>query len=318
MGINLKSMASEWTELQNPGRQGVGSTELDCGAVGDKRPSSPPAKQPPSLELGESGNILAETRVNVQNVRRICRRGAGLNVDYYASFYRRADADSIFQLLESQLQSYFASTCSSPQSVKLGGRVVAIPRRQTAFGDRGLTYSFSGVTVRANPWTPLVSSLKDHVEKAIGEKFNFVLVNRYKDGLDHIGEHRDDERELQRGAPIASLSFGQARDFILRHKDARGGRNKGGIGGGGRKKGGIGGGGRNKGGIGGIGGGGRNKGGGGAEPVKIELGHGSLLVLRHPTNSTWYHSLPVRRRALHPRVNLTFRRMTEPRQPCKK
>ena len=288
MGINLKSMASEWTELQNPGRQGVGSTELDCGAVGEKRPSSPPAEQPPSLELGASGNILAETRVNVHNVRRICRRGAGLNVDYYASFYRRADADSIFQLLESQLQSYFASTCSSPQSVKLGGRVMAIPRRQTAFGDRGLTYSFSGVTVRANPWTPLVSSLKDHVEKAIGEKFNFVLVNRYKDGLDHIGEHRDDERELERGAPIASLSFGQARDFILRHKDARGGRNKGGIGG------------------------------GGAEPVKIELGHGSLLVLRHPTNSTWYHSLPVRRRALHPRVNLTFRRMAVQRQPCKK
>ena len=129
---------------------------------------------------------------------------------------------------------------------------------------------------------PLVSSLRDHVQRALGggDKFNFVLVNRYKDGLDHIGEHRDNQQELEATAPIASLSFRQARNFVLRHRDTRGrGR--------GRE-------------------GGRR---GGPEPVKLELGHGSLLVMCHPINSVWYHSLPVRCRALHPRINLTFRQM---------
>ena len=210
-------------------------------------------------------------------VQKIFNR-VGLNLHYRCNFYGRTAADSIFRQLERQLRAYFGS----PQTVVLAGRTVAIPRRQTAFGDRGLSYTFSGTTVQANPWIPLVSSLKDHVERAIGEIFNFVLVNRYKDGSDHIGEHRDDERDLDRTAPIASLSFGQARDFVLRHKDARGGK-KGGVSQSSRM-----------------------------EPVKLELGHGSLLVMWPPTNSVWYHSLPVRRRAMHPRINLTFRRMATP------
>lgn len=211
-------------------------------------------------------------------VQKICKR-AGLNLHYYCNFYGRAAADSIFHQLESELHTYFSG---SPQTVVMAGRTVPIPRRRTAFGDRGLSYTFSGITVQANPWIPLVSSLKDHVEKAIGEIFNFVLVNRYKDGLDHIGEHRDDERELERTAPIVSLSFGQARDFVLRHKDARGWKK-------------------------GVSS--RNS---STEPVKLELGHGSLLVMWPPTNSVWYHSLPIRKRAMRPRINLTFRRMVIP------
>ena len=136
--------------------------------------------------------------------------------------------------------------------------------------------------MRANP---LVSSLRDHVQCAL-ERF---LVNRYKDGLDHIGEHRDSERDLEPTAPIASLSFGQLRDFVLRHQNSRGGRG----GGGGerererererrRRR-------RRR----------RREG----ELVKLELCHRSLLlVMCHPTNSQWYHSLPVRRRVLHPRI----------------
>ena len=234
------------------------------------------------VNTSQTGSVCPlSLKGNVCNARRICKQGAGLNLVYYSSFYRKVDADSIFQQLESQLQTYFTS---SRQSVKMAGRVLQIPRRQTAFGDRGLSYTFSGITMQANPWTPLVSALRDHVERALDEKFNFVLVNRYKDGQDHIGEHRDDERDLERAAPIASLSFGQARDFVLRHKDARGGRGRGG----------------------------RGRSTTAAvplQPVKIELGHGSLLVMCHPTNSTWYHSLPIRRRALYPRINLTFRRM---------
>ena len=49
------------------------------------------------------------------------------------------------------------------------------------------------------------------------------------DGRDHMGEHKDDEEELVKGSPIASLSLGQARDFVFRHQDARGGAAKVGL-----------------------------------------------------------------------------------------
>lgn len=103
----------------------------------------------------------------------------------------------------------------------------------------------------------------------------FWSHNRYKDGQDHMGEHRDDEKELDPLCPIASVSLGAARDFIFRHRDARGKQSCRQI-----------------------------------EPVKLELAHGSLLLMNPPTNTFWYHSLPVRKKVLLPRINLTFRRIT--------
>ena len=36
-----------------------------------------------------------------------------------------------------------------------------------------------------------------------------------------MGEHKDDERELDTNTPIASLSLGQERNFYFRHQDSR-------------------------------------------------------------------------------------------------
>lgn len=36
-----------------------------------------------------------------------------------------------------------------------------------------------------------------------------------------MGEHRDNEPELDPNYPIASISLGQERDFVLKHKDTR-------------------------------------------------------------------------------------------------
>ena len=98
-------------------------------------------------------------------------------------------------------------------------------------------------------------------------------MNRYKDGNDHMGEHQDDEQDLVPSAAIAALSFGQRRDLVFRHRDARGAKGL-------RKD---------------------------IESVKIGLEHGSLLVMLYPTNVYWYHALPVRRLAAGPRISLTYR-----------
>ena len=52
-------------------------------------------------------------------------------------------------------------------------------------------------------------------------KFNSVLLNWYRNGNDHLNWHADDEKELGRNPTIASVNFGETRDFIVRRKDDR-------------------------------------------------------------------------------------------------
>ncbi|XP_040010135.1 DNA oxidative demethylase ALKBH2 isoform X2 [Xiphias gladius] len=193
----------------------------------------------------------------------------GLDCDY-ALLFSKEEADQLFKQLEEEL----VYATGEEAKVQVFGKVYNIPRKQATYGDAGLTYTYSGVKRSACPWTPTLESIRDAVTKTTGQTFNFVLVNRYKDGQDHMGEHRDDEKELDPLCPIASVSLGAARDFIFRHRDARGKQGCRQI-----------------------------------EPVKLELAHGSLLLMNPPTNTFWYHSLPVRKRVLLPRINLTFRRI---------
>ncbi|KAG9339557.1 hypothetical protein JZ751_023448 [Albula glossodonta] len=191
----------------------------------------------------------------------------GLDLDY-AQLFSKDEADRLFKQLEEEVE-YFTG---EKAQVKVFGKLYSVPRKQATYGEPGLMYSFSGVHLLARPWTPTLEHIRNTVTSATGRSFNFVLVNRYKDGHDHMGEHRDDEKELDPGCPIASVSLGAARDFVFRHRDARGPKQRRHI-----------------------------------EPVKLELAHGSLLLMNQPTNTYWYHSLPARKKILTPRINLTFR-----------
>jgi len=58
-----------------------------------------------------------------------------------------------------------------------------------------------------------LDDLKGKIQKTTEEKFNFVLMNRYEDGQQYMGWHRDNERGW--GKEIASLSLGAERRFLL-------------------------------------------------------------------------------------------------------
>lgn len=159
--------------------------------------------------------------------------------------------------------------------VKVFGKVYDTPRQVTSYGDPGIKYKFSGSVIKAIPWTPELLILKSLVEDICKCNFNYVLINRYKDGQDTIGYHQDDEGDLVNDAPIASLSFGATRDFILKHAHAK------------KKSGEF----------------------STLDNVVIPLTSGSLLIMNHPTNKNWYHSIPKRTGVKQPRINLTFRCM---------
>lgn len=107
----------------------------------------------------------------------------------------------------------------SQHVVVINGKPFPTPRLQTAYGDDNLHYSFSGNKLKANTWTPFLTKVKEHVEQATDLTFNFVLINKYRDGNDTIGWHSDDERELR--GPIVSVTIGCVRDFVLKNNKTK-------------------------------------------------------------------------------------------------
>lgn len=58
------------------------------------------------------------------------------------------------------------------------GKYHEIPRQQVAFGDEGLKYTFSGVTVPAKRWIEPIKATRDLIASLTGYNYNFVLVNK--------------------------------------------------------------------------------------------------------------------------------------------
>lgn len=104
---------------------------------------------------------------------------------------------------------------------RMGGREVQSPRLVSWHGDPDAGYVYSGVFHAPAPWTPCLARLRATVEAATGLGFNAVLANLYRDGQDSMGWHADAEPEIGPSVDdrwIASLSFGHARRFVLRHR----------------------------------------------------------------------------------------------------
>lgn len=101
------------------------------------------------------------------------------------------------------------------------GRKMRQPRLTAWYGDAGSRYAYSGIELDPLPWTPLLGEIKARIEAAVGSNFNSVLLNYYRDHRDSVGFHSDDEPELGARPVIASLSLGEERTFILKHKQSK-------------------------------------------------------------------------------------------------
>ncbi|MFB3079593.1 MAG: alpha-ketoglutarate-dependent dioxygenase AlkB, partial [Lysobacterales bacterium] len=96
------------------------------------------------------------------------------------------------------------------------------PRLMAWYGDEYARYTYSGIELEPLPWSPLLADIKNQIERASGARFNSVLLNYYRDQRDSMGFHSDDEPELGRRPVIASLSLGEERTFVMKHKRDRG------------------------------------------------------------------------------------------------
>ena len=127
---------------------------------------------------------------------------------YWPAWLDRDAADRAFETLRDEI-------AWERRSIRLMGKEILQPRLVAWHGDAAYTYS--GLTLEPHPWTPLLATLRDRAAADAGALFNTVLLNMYRDGLDSMGMHQDDEEELGTDPIIGSVSLGATRRFVLRH-----------------------------------------------------------------------------------------------------
>lgn len=128
-------------------------------------------------------------------------------------------------------------------------------------------------------WTDKVKITKEKLEKMLNCKFDYVLLNLYRNGKDMIAYHSDGEAIPEGKNIIASISLGETRKFLMKPKSVL-------------KK---------------------NDENNHSLDIKEEriveykLNHGSLIVMLGDTQKYWRHSIPKEESITKPRINMTFR-----------
>lgn len=127
--------------------------------------------------------------------------------------------DSFFNEEESNefLSSLISGVPWGQDQITFYGKKINIPRLTQWYGESGLNYTWSGISMNPLPWNETVFKIKSRVQEAIGIEFNSVLLNRYRSGNDSVSWHADDEKELGQNPIIASVSLGMEREFQLKH-----------------------------------------------------------------------------------------------------
>jgi alkylated DNA repair dioxygenase AlkB len=108
------------------------------------------------------------------------------------------------------------------ENIKLFGKTVPQPRLIAWYGDPGIEYAYSGLKLKALPWSDELKQIRDQAQSAAQHRFNSVLMNLYRNGRDSMGWHSDDEPELGPDPVVASVSLGAERflHFKSRSKPA--------------------------------------------------------------------------------------------------
>lgn len=132
-------------------------------------------------------------------------------VSYYPEFLMPTQAAHYLTSLSTELSW-------RQETVTLFGKRYLTPRLVAWYGDPGLSYRYSGIEHVASGWSLSLDRLKQQLEKLTSLQFNSVLANLYRDGNDSMGWHADNEKVLGPNPIIASISLGQPRRFLFKHR----------------------------------------------------------------------------------------------------
>ncbi|GAC1575366.1 MAG: alpha-ketoglutarate-dependent dioxygenase AlkB [Candidatus Elarobacter sp.] len=172
------------------------------------------------------------------------------DVTYVPEFLDRTLADALVRELN-------ADTQWRADSRMMYGKRVLVPRETASRGEK-----------MPQPWTPALMTVRAMAERHTGTTFDYVFLNRYRDGRDAVAWHGDHDGERDARLVVASLSLGASRAFQLRPKKDSGLR---------------------------------------YDPITVAVAHGDLVVMAGDTQLYWEHRVPRDARVTGERLNVTFR-----------
>jgi alkylated DNA repair dioxygenase AlkB len=133
---------------------------------------------------------------------------------YYDTFLSPANAHVYFETLMNTI------SWKADEAIIFGKRILT-KRKVAWYADSPFSYTYSQITRHALPWTKELLVLKELITQSIREEFNSCLLNLYHNGMEGVGWHSDNEKELKINGCIASISLGVARKFSFKHKKTK-------------------------------------------------------------------------------------------------
>ena len=116
-------------------------------------------------------------------------------VEYVPSLFAAGESSSLFEELLEGIPW-------QQDEVILFGQKRILSRKVAWMGDGEFTYSYSGTSKVAAPWTPALLTIKERIESECGHQFNSCLLNLYHDGSDLGRESSHCLRESWRGKDL--------------------------------------------------------------------------------------------------------------------
>ena len=155
--------------------------------------------------------------------------------------------------------------------LNMHGKLTPMPRQVCIFGNEGFGYSFYSNQRKAIPWTPILLQLKLRIESIVECKYNFALITYYKDGNEYIGWHSDRKKNSRTGEGAWNNLTTIASISLGAKRTFELRQNT------------------------------TNR------IHRIDLSHGSLLLMKGLTQQLYKHSLPKQEQINKDRINITFR-----------
>lgn len=133
------------------------------------------------------------------------------DICYFPNVFSEAESQAFFN-------SILNKTHWQQDTITVFGKTHAQPRLTALFAKNNKPYSYSNITMYPEVFSKTLLKVKQEIETKADTKFTSCLANLYRDGNDSNGWHADNEKELGENPVIASVTFGAARYFNLKHK----------------------------------------------------------------------------------------------------
>lgn len=208
-----KSLSSRTSERTYPNPE-VRKARTERGVRGKRKASAEDAirtKEAKLLDLASAKPKPAQYIIGHVGGMAELRKGDGCFVGCWKG---------VFQEQHSILARLMEEVEWLDKEVVVRGKTYIQPRKIAYMADSpDMNYSYSGLVMVPQSYSPTVQMIKQRLEhEGFGGplKFNCVLLNLYRDGLDHVNWHSDNEPLFGEAPVIGSVSFGVERDFVLK------------------------------------------------------------------------------------------------------